>query len=90
MPCLLALVVLLFPRVTILVLFLFTGFFERAFHSLLLLLIGFLFLPLTTLLYAWLVNTGQPVEGIYLIAMILAVVLDVGSLGGGEYSRRRR
>jgi len=43
---------------------------------------------LTTLVYAWLVNSGLPVSGINLIWLILAVVVDLGGIGGG-YSRRR-
>jgi len=53
-------------------------------------LLGFLFLPLTTLVYAWMVNTRQPVAGINLLILIVAVVIDLGGVGGGEYHRRRR
>jgi hypothetical protein len=35
-------------------------------------------------------NVNGAVEGIYLIAIIIAVIFDIGSLGGGEVSRRRR
>jgi hypothetical protein len=53
-------------------------------------LIGFFFLPLTTLAYAWMVNTHRPVDGVNLVVLILAVVIDLGGLGGGEYHRRGR
>ena len=52
--------------------------------------VGFLFLPLTTLAYAWMVNTGRPTEGVNLVILIVAVVIDLGGLSGGEYHRRRR
>jgi hypothetical protein len=52
-------------------------------------LLGFLFLPLTTLAYAWMTNTRQPIEGINLLILAVAAVIDVGGLGGGEYHRRR-
>jgi hypothetical protein len=56
----------------------------------LLLIAGFLFLPLTTLVYAWTMNTHGVVDGMYLVAIVIAVLIDLGSLGGGEVSRRRR
>jgi uncharacterized oligopeptide transporter (OPT) family protein len=89
MPCLLALLMIAFPRVAIVLLWLFTNFFVRAYHSILLLIIGFIFLPLTTIVYAWIVNTGSPVAGIYMVAIIIAVLADIGLLGGHEWGRRR-
>jgi hypothetical protein len=89
MPCLLLILTLAFPRVVLLVLLFFTNYVARAYHGLLLPLIGFIFLPLTTLAYAWIINSGAAVEGIYLVILIVAVILDVGAWGHGEYSRRR-
>ncbi|HLK51114.1 MAG TPA: hypothetical protein VKT49_23390 [Bryobacteraceae bacterium] len=89
MPCLIVLGGIAFPRLAIVLLFLFTTFLERAYHSLLLVVLGFVFLPLTTLVYAWIVNARHPLEGVYLAALILAVLADVGLLGQGEYHRRR-
>ena len=90
MPCLLVLVILLFPRVVLVLMFLLTNYLQRAYHDLIIPILGFIFLPLTTIVYAWLVNTHSPLEGINLIYLILAVVIDVGGLGGGEVHRRRR
>ena len=90
MPCLLLILVLAFPRIVLLLLFFLSNYLERAYHGLIVPLLGFLFLPLTTLAYAWMVNTRQPLEGVNLLILILAVVLDVGGLGGGEYHRRSR
>ena len=90
MPCLFLILVLLFPRVVLLVLFFFTNYLARAYQGVLLPLLGFIFLPLTTLAYAWMVNSGMPVEGVNLIILIVAVIFDMGGIGGGEYHRRRR
>ena len=90
MPCLLLILFLAFPRIALLLLFLFSNYLQRAYHGLLLPLLGFLFLPLTTLAYAWMVNTAQLIAGINLLILIIAVVIDVGGLGGGEYHRRSR
>jgi hypothetical protein len=89
-PCLLLIVFVAFPRVALVLLFLFSNYLQRAYHGLLLPLLGFLFLPLTTLAYAWMTNTRQPIAGINLLILIVAVVIDLGGLSGGEYHRRRR
>jgi hypothetical protein len=88
--CLLLIVFLAFPRIALALLFLFSNYLERAYHGLILLVLGFLFLPLTTLVYAWMANTRQPIAGINLLILIVTVVIDLGGLSGGEYHRRRR
>jgi len=90
MPCLLLILFLAFPRIALLLLFIFSNYLQRAYHGLILPLLGFLFLPLTTLAYAWTVNTGQPTTGVNLLILIIAVVIDLGGIGGGEYHRRSR
>jgi hypothetical protein len=90
MPCLLLILFVAFPRIALLLLFFFSNYLQRAYHNLLILLIGFIFLPLTTLAYAWMTNTGQSIAGMNLIILIIAVIIDVGGLGGGEYHRRNR
>jgi hypothetical protein len=90
MPCCLVVAVLLFPRIVLVCMFLFSHYLERAYHGLIVPVLGFLFLPTTTLAYAWLTNTHRPLEGVNLILLIVAVVIDAGGLGGGEYHRRRQ
>jgi hypothetical protein len=90
MPCLLLLLILIFPRVVLVWMYLTSTYLQRAYHELIIPLLGFIFLPLTTLVYAWLVNTHSPIEGINLLYIIVAVIIDLGGLGGGDYHRRRR
>lgn len=90
MPCLLLLLTLAFPRVVIVLLYLFSNFLERAYHSLVIVVLGFLFLPVTTIVYAWVVNSHHPLEGVYLIAVIISVLVDLGLIGHGARSRRAR
>ena len=90
MGCLVLVVFLAFPRIALVLLFVFSNYLQRAYHDLLLPLLGFLFLPLTTLVYAWMANTRAPIAGINLLILVIAVVIDLGGLGGGEYHRRRR
>jgi hypothetical protein len=89
MPCLLLIVALAFPRVVLLLLFFFSNYLERAYQGILLPLLGFLFLPITTLAYAWMVNGKLAIEGINLIILIVAVIVDLGGIGGGAWRRRR-
>jgi hypothetical protein len=90
MPCLLVILVLAFPRAILVALFLFTHYLERAYHSLLILVLGFLFLPITTLAYAWMRHNHGAIEGTNLIILVIAVIIDMGGLGGGEWHRRQR
>jgi len=88
--CLLLILFVAFPRVALVLLFLFSHYLQRAYHGFLLPLLGFLFLPLTTLVYAWMVNNSLPTTGVNLLIIIIAVIVDLGSLGGGAYHRRVR
>jgi hypothetical protein len=90
MGCCLLVLVLTFPRIVLAILFFFSTYLERAYHSLLLPILGFLFLPLTTLAYAWMLNSHMRIEGLNLFILILAAIIDAGGLGGGAYQKRSR
>jgi hypothetical protein len=90
MPCLVVLLVLAFPRVVLLVMALTSDYLQRAYANMLLPIVGFFVLPVTTLAYAWMKNSGQPVDGIGMVVMIIAVLIDVGGIGGGGVMGRRR
>jgi hypothetical protein len=90
MPCLLVLLILAFPRVVLLAMYFLTDYITRAYHDLLLPILGFIFLPITTIVYAWMVTHKMPLEGTNLIILIVAVVIDAGGLGGGAWHRSRR
>jgi len=90
MPCLLVLLILAFPRLILVLMFLFTTYLQHAYANLIVPVLGFLFLPLTTIVYAWMVNSHRPIDGANLLILIIAAVIDAGGLGGGEWHRRRR
>jgi hypothetical protein len=91
MPCLILIVILGFPRVAFALLWLFSTYLQRAFHGgLLLPILGFLFLPLTTIVYAWEINSGMPTAGINLLWLLIAVIIDLGGLGGGAHRQSRK
>ena len=78
-----------FPRFVLLLLFFFTDFLSSAYHGLLLPVLGFFFLPLTTLIYAWIVNSGARPEGVYLVALVICALVDLGLIGGTAHRSRR-
>jgi hypothetical protein len=90
MPCcLLLILVLAGPRIVLVCMFLLSNYLERAYHGLLLPILGFILLPLTTITYAWLMNTHRPIEGVNLVILIVAVVVDLGGTGGGAMRKKQ-
>jgi hypothetical protein len=90
-PCCLLILVLLSPRLVLGLLFFFTRYLAAPYHhNLILLVLGFLFLPLTTLVYAWMFHQGMPVEGTNVLWLILSAVVDLGMVGGGYRHHRSR
>jgi hypothetical protein len=90
MGCLLALVAMLSPRLALFLVWLFTERFTIAFDGWLLPIVGFLFLPWTTL--AWTV-AYQPIGGVTgfgWFVVVLAFVVDLAAYGSSERARRRR
>jgi hypothetical protein len=83
MPCLLAIVVLAFPRIVLVLMWLLSNTLDRAYHGLLIPVLGFIFLPITTIVYAWMVTNNMALAGVNLIILVVAVLLDAGSHGGG-------
>lgn len=88
MHCLLGCLGFLAPRLVIVLLVLLSDYMSRAYETLLWPLLGFLFMPLTTLAYAWARNTYGSIEGIGLVVVVVAVLFDLGVVGGA--ARRRR
>ena len=90
MPCLL-LIGIACPRFALAVLFLFTGYLGRAYESNLWPFLGFFFMPFTTLAYAWAMNSNNhSVSGIYMVVVIVAVLADLGVIGGGAKAQRQK
>jgi hypothetical protein len=91
MPCcLIVLVGLFIPRLTIFFLWFFTHYISRAFQTSLWPLLGFFFFPYMTLAYAVAINQGGRLDGVWLLLFILGVLLDFGIIGGGARTRMRR
>lgn len=88
MCCVLALLAFLGPRLAIFLLWLFTNYLSRAFDGFLLPLLGFLFLPWTTIAFAIAQNEFGGPNGIGLLVIVIGFLADIGILGGGARSRR--
>jgi hypothetical protein len=86
--CLFALLAAGAPRLALVLMWLFTPWVGRAFDSFIVPLLGFIFLPLTTVIYV-LVSPGG-LSGFDWLLLIVGVLIDLGSYGGGAYGRRRR
>jgi hypothetical protein len=86
MCCLVAIVLFLGPRIGVILWWLFDmARWERAFSTVLWPILGFIFLPWTTLAYVLVFQNG--IVGLDWLAIIAAVLADLGAYGGG-YNRR--
>ncbi|MEO8180896.1 MAG: hypothetical protein ABI895_18845 [Deltaproteobacteria bacterium] len=93
MPWLFGCLAIVFPRLALFLVWLFGGnYLDRAYGSILLQLLGFLFLPLTTLTFAFAHNSlsaGGHVTSLGWLLTALAVLVDVGIIGSHQRQRRR-
>lgn len=92
MGCLLALGALFFPRVILLLVWFFSDYLEAAYTTVLWPILGFFFMPLTTLAYAfaWHYGIQGEISGIGIAVIVMAALCDFGSLGGGGHASRKR
>ena len=89
MSCCLVLIALAAPRLAIVLLVVFSDHIGTAFEGgVALPFLGFLFLPMTTLAYTLAQHRGG-VDGLYVVLVVLAVLWDVGALGGAGHDRHR-
>lgn len=91
MPCVLGCAALFFPRLIIVLVVIFSDYIGQAYQTVLWPLLGFIFMPLTTLAYAWAWHSGGgSVSGVGLAVVIVAAIIDLGLLGGGASHQKVR
>lgn len=91
MGCVVVVIAMLMPRIVMIFIAIFTNWFSRAFDSVLIPILGFFFMPYTTLVWmAGAINGG--VRGWWVVLVVLAAMIDVihWGRGGGRYSAFRR
>lgn len=88
MPCLLGCLAYFFPRLVIILVWIFSSYLNRAYTTFIWPLLGFIFMPLTTLAYAWAMNTNGNVTGIYAFVVVIAVICDLGTHGIGPMAKK--
>lgn len=91
MPCFVALLALISPRLALIAMWLFSDVLSRSFDGWLLPFIGFFVLPWTTVAWAamWSYGTNE-VSGFEYFIVALAFLIDLGALGGGQRARSSR
>ena len=87
MPCLIGLIALIAPRLTIIIMVLVSDYIGRAYETVLWPMLGFFFLTTTTIAYAWAINSNGSVSGFPLVVVVIAALIDLGLLGTGASSR---
>ena len=87
MPCLVAILALAAPRLVVLVLWFFTGWFRGLFDTLLWPVLGFIFLPTTLLWYSAVQRWFGAEWSLWpVVGLVIALLLDLSPSSG----RRRR
>ena len=88
--CMAAVIAMAMPRLAMVLILIFTDWFSRAYDSVLWPVLGFLFMPYTTLAYmAAQLNAGE-LRGWWMALFIVAILIDAGHWGGGRHAARRR
>jgi hypothetical protein len=90
MPFLVGCLAISAPRVVLVLVVIFSDYIGRAYQTTLWPFLGFLFMPLTTLAYAWAINSRGSVAGFHLAVVVIAVLIDLGLVGGSASRRRKR
>ncbi len=90
MYCLVGCIALVTPRLAILLVVIFGDYIGRAYDTLMWPMLGFLFMPTTTLAYAWAINSRGSVEGFQLVVVVIAVLIDLGMIGGSARAGREK
>lgn len=89
MPCLLIALALLIPRAVMLFIWMLTPWFGQAYTTAVFPILGFFFMPYTTLAYmAAMLNNRYQLSGAWIGVLIVAVVVDISHWGSSRYWRR--
>jgi hypothetical protein len=91
MGCIAVFAALFFPRIILVLVWLLgKGWLQESYQSVLWPVLGFFLMPLTTLAYAlaWHMGEGS-IQGPGIVLLVIAVLVDLGLLGGGTRMQAR-
>ena len=91
MGCIALFLALFFPRIILVLVWLLgKGWLQESYQSVLWPVLGFFLMPLTTLAYAlaWHMGEGS-IQGPGIVLLVIAVLVDLGLLGGGTRMQAR-
>lgn len=91
MGCIAVFVALFFPRIILVLVWLLgKGWLQESYQSVLWPVLGFFLMPLTTLAYALAWHMGEgAIQGPGIVLLVIAVLVDLGLLGGGTRMQAR-
>ena len=88
--CLIVALALIVPRLALLLMAIFSSWISTAFETKLWPLLGWFFMPYTTLAYmAAMLNNDHQLNGGWLALFIVAVIVDCGGHGSAARSRKK-
>lgn len=90
MGCLVALLAGVFPRIALVVVWITTTYVDRAFDSFILPLLGLIFLPFTTLVFALVWVPGEGLDNGRWLWVLLAFLIELAGYGGTGHTNRDR
>jgi hypothetical protein len=89
MPCFIILIALFMPRLALFLIWLFSDWLGRAYDTVLWPLLGFFFMPYTTLAYmAGMLNNDGHISGGWLALVVFCALIDLGAWGGSRKMRK--
>ena len=90
MPCLIGCLALSTPRIAIVLVVIFSNYIGAACQTTVWPVLGFFFMPTSTLAYAFAWHSGNgTIQGFGLVVLVIAALIDLGLTGGGAASGRR-
>lgn len=89
MGCIISIIGIITPRLLMILIFIFSRWFERAYDSALWPVLGFFFMPYTTLAHmAAMLNNNHTLSGWWMFLFIVAIIVDVSNWGGSGHTVR--
>ena len=91
MACLIGCLLVISPRLALLAVALFTSYVGQVYGKAYLWpILGFIFLPITTLAYIWAyIQSGGQLSGFYIAVIVFAVLMDLGMVSGAGQHKYR-